>query len=183
MSILAIKRLTQRFGGLVAVKELDFAVESGSIVAMIGPNGAGKSTVFNLITGIYKPTEGGIEFDGAEIQGRSTSAIAARRYRAHVSKHPALRVHVGARQRDDRRACADACHAGWTRSCTRRAARKEERRVRERAHELLTFVGLEQHAAFLCAQSRLRPAAATRDRSRARGRAEAFACSTSPPPG
>ncbi len=48
MSILAIKGLTQRFGGLVAVKELDFEVEAGSIVAMIGPNGAGKSTVFNL---------------------------------------------------------------------------------------------------------------------------------------
>ncbi len=75
--ILAIKRLTQRFGGLVAVKELDFEVEAGSIVAMIGPNGAGKSTVFNLITGIYKPSEGQIEFNGSQIQGRSTSAIAA----------------------------------------------------------------------------------------------------------
>ena len=60
MSVLAIKHVTQRFGGLVAVKELEFAIEAGSIVAMIGPNGAGKSTVFNLITGIYTPTEGSI---------------------------------------------------------------------------------------------------------------------------
>ena len=51
-----MRGITQRFGGLVAVNNLSFSVEKGAIVAMIGPNGAGKSTVFNLTTGIYKPT-------------------------------------------------------------------------------------------------------------------------------
>src|SRR5579875_2007724 len=65
------------FGGLVAVKDLDFQIEEGTIVAMIGPNGAGKSTVFNVITGIYRPTAGSVEFNGKVIQGRKTSDIAA----------------------------------------------------------------------------------------------------------
>ena len=52
MALLQMDAVTQRFGGLVAVNELSFAIEPGTIVAMIGPNGAGKSTAFNLITGI-----------------------------------------------------------------------------------------------------------------------------------
>ncbi len=58
MSLLKISSLTKRFGGLVAVKNVSFDVEAGSIVGLIGPNGAGKTTVFNLITGIYKPRRG-----------------------------------------------------------------------------------------------------------------------------
>jgi branched-chain amino acid transport system ATP-binding protein len=56
--VLQVEHLTMRFGGLVAVDDLSFNVESGSITALIGPNGAGKTTVFNCITGFYKPTEG-----------------------------------------------------------------------------------------------------------------------------
>ncbi len=77
MALLTLERVTQRFGGLVAVDALDFAIEAGSIVAMIGPNGAGKSTAFNLITGIYKPTSGRVLFDGTDITGMATSRIAA----------------------------------------------------------------------------------------------------------
>jgi len=77
MSLLALESVTQRFGGLVAVNDLSFAVEPGSIVAMIGPNGAGKSTAFNLITGIYRPSAGHIVFDGRDITGMSTSSVAA----------------------------------------------------------------------------------------------------------
>jgi len=53
-----LTNVRRTFGGLVAVNDLSFKIDAGSIVAMIGPNGAGKSTVFNLITGIYAPTSG-----------------------------------------------------------------------------------------------------------------------------
>jgi branched-chain amino acid transport system ATP-binding protein len=59
-SVLRVEHLTMRFGGLVAVDDLSFDVERGTIAALIGPNGAGKTTVFNCITGFYKPTEGRI---------------------------------------------------------------------------------------------------------------------------
>src|SRR5665213_2413258 len=66
VALLELDHVTQRFGGLVAVNDLSFSVEAGSIVAMIGPNGAGKSTAFNLVTGIYKPSSGRIIFDGRD---------------------------------------------------------------------------------------------------------------------
>ena len=75
MSLLAIRSLTKRFGGLVAVKNVSFDVEAGSIVGLIGPNGAGKTTVFNLITGIYRPDEGEINFRDKSIAGLTTHRI------------------------------------------------------------------------------------------------------------
>ena len=60
---------TKRFGGLVAVHDIDFTIPRGGIVSLIGPNGAGKTTFFNMITGLYIPTEGSIKFDGQEITG------------------------------------------------------------------------------------------------------------------
>jgi len=75
MSLLTIKSLTKRFGGVTAVKDVSFDVEPGSIVGLIGPNGAGKTTVFNLITGIYKPDEGQIDFKGKSIAGIPTHRI------------------------------------------------------------------------------------------------------------
>jgi branched-chain amino acid transport system ATP-binding protein len=59
-TVLRVEHLTMRFGGIVAVDDLSFNVQGGSITALIGPNGAGKTTVFNCITGFYKPTEGRI---------------------------------------------------------------------------------------------------------------------------
>lgn len=76
MSLLKIENLTIRFGGLTAVDKLDLELRQGEILALIGPNGAGKSTVFNLITGIYKPTEGSIQFAGESIAGHPTYQIA-----------------------------------------------------------------------------------------------------------
>ena len=57
-TVLRVEHLTMRFGGLLAVDDLSFAVKRGAITALIGPNGAGKTTVFNCVTGFYKPTEG-----------------------------------------------------------------------------------------------------------------------------
>ncbi|WP_136525033.1 ABC transporter ATP-binding protein [Geomonas ferrireducens] len=76
MSILKLDNVTIRFGGLVAVDKVNLEVEKGSIMALIGPNGAGKSTMFNLITGIYTPTEGQISFMGESISGKPPFKIA-----------------------------------------------------------------------------------------------------------
>ncbi len=67
MALLEIRGLTKRFGGLTAVDHVDFDVNEGDILGLIGPNGAGKTTIFNMITGIYPPTEGEIYFRGERI--------------------------------------------------------------------------------------------------------------------
>ncbi|NPV71410.1 MAG: ABC transporter ATP-binding protein [Firmicutes bacterium] len=76
MALLEVKSLTKRFGGLTAVSRVDFKIEQGEILGLIGPNGAGKTTVFNLITGIYRPDEGGILLDGRSIVGLRPHKIA-----------------------------------------------------------------------------------------------------------
>jgi len=76
-ALLKLEACTIRFGGLVAVKELELEVRSGELFGLIGPNGAGKTTIFNLITGVYSPTSGSIAFDGKSIHGRSPHRIAA----------------------------------------------------------------------------------------------------------
>ncbi len=78
MTILKLENVTIRFGGLVAVNNVNLSVEKGSILSLIGPNGAGKSTIFNLITGIYRPTSGAISFLNQTIHGIPTYKIAAR---------------------------------------------------------------------------------------------------------
>ena len=76
MPILDIQRCTKKFGGLVAVRDLNMALNSGDLYGLIGPNGAGKTTIFNLITGVYVPDEGSISLDGREIHGFKPSTIA-----------------------------------------------------------------------------------------------------------
>ncbi len=67
MALLELRGVTKQFGGLVAVDHVDFDVNEGEILGLIGPNGAGKTTIFNMITGIYPPTEGEIFFRGERI--------------------------------------------------------------------------------------------------------------------
>ena len=67
MALLEIKNLGIAFGGLKAVDDLNLSVEKGQLYGLIGPNGAGKTTVFNLITGVYKPTQGQFFLDGENL--------------------------------------------------------------------------------------------------------------------
>ncbi len=77
MPLLEVKHMTHYFGGLRAVHDFNLSIEKGEIRGLIGPNGAGKSTVFNLITGIYRPTEGDVLFKGQSIVGKHPYQIAA----------------------------------------------------------------------------------------------------------
>ena len=145
MPILTMDGITQRFGGLVAVNDLSFTIEAGSIVAMIGPNGAGKSTAFNLVTGIYKPTAGRITFDGTDITGRNTSRITplgiARTFqniRLFAFMSAIDNVLTGEHAQLKANLVDSLLHTP--------RQRKEERVARERGMELLRFVGLERHA-------------------------------------
>jgi len=75
--ILSVKNLTVRFGGLTAVNNVSFDVDPRQIFSVIGPNGAGKTTVFNLITGIYEPTAGVVEFEGRDLRRPFTRGLLA----------------------------------------------------------------------------------------------------------
>jgi len=75
-SMLALERLTKRFGGLTAVREVSLEVRAGDLLGIIGPNGAGKTTLFNVIAGYYRPDEGRVVFDGRDVTGRPAHEIA-----------------------------------------------------------------------------------------------------------
>ncbi|MEI6467730.1 MAG: ABC transporter ATP-binding protein [Verrucomicrobiota bacterium] len=76
-ALLHLNQATIRFGGLTAVNAVDFSVNEGELCGLIGPNGAGKTTVFNLITGVYPPTDGTVSFGGKNIRGLRTDEIVA----------------------------------------------------------------------------------------------------------
>ena len=76
MALLEVKNLGISFGGLRAVDDLNMSIEQGSLVGLIGPNGAGKTTAFNLLTGVYAPSEGIIELDGENLSFTARSAAA-----------------------------------------------------------------------------------------------------------
>ena len=77
-SLLEISKLSHFFGGVHAVSGFDLSVEKGELVGLIGPNGAGKTTIFNLITGVYRPTGGKVLFEGEDITGMPPHIVAAR---------------------------------------------------------------------------------------------------------
>jgi branched-chain amino acid transport system ATP-binding protein len=81
-ALLACQGLTCRFGGLVALDEVDFHVDEGEIVGLIGPNGSGKTTLFNVVTGIYGADEGSVTFAGTDMTGAAPQAV----YRAGVTR-------------------------------------------------------------------------------------------------
>ncbi|MBT8368821.1 MAG: ATP-binding cassette domain-containing protein, partial [Deltaproteobacteria bacterium] len=77
MSMLRVENMTHFFGGLRAVHNYNLEIRPGEVHGLIGPNGAGKTTIFNLITGIYDPTEGDVFLEDHKINGRSPHVIAA----------------------------------------------------------------------------------------------------------
>jgi branched-chain amino acid transport system ATP-binding protein len=143
--LLQLDNVTKRFGGLIAVHDLSLQVEQGAIVSLIGPNGAGKSTVFNLITGIYAPTSGSIEFNGRQLNGLRPDLVAAagamrtfQNIRLFAFMSVLENVMVGRHVRMHATAFDGALR-------TPKAVR-EELAVTERAMELLEFVGLTPYA-------------------------------------
>jgi branched-chain amino acid transport system ATP-binding protein len=145
MAFFKLTDVRKTFGGLVAVNDLSFEITPGSIVAMIGPNGAGKSTVFNLITGIYTPTNGTIELDGQMINGLRTDKVTglgiARTFqniRLFAFMSALDNVMTGRHSRMHCKLFESLLHTPRQRA--------EEKVVRERARELLRFVELERDA-------------------------------------
>lgn len=145
MPLLRIENLTHWFGGLRAVHNYQVEVEQGQIRGLIGPNGAGKTTVFNLITGMYRPTEGRIFFDGTSLTGLRPDQIASLgigrtfqtlrlwRYMTtldHVKLARYSKISYGL--------------AGAFLGTARR--RKEEKEIEEKAYSLLEMLGIARFA-------------------------------------
>jgi branched-chain amino acid transport system ATP-binding protein len=140
-SLLEARGVTKRFGGLTAVSDVSFSIPRRTIVSLIGPNGAGKTTFFNILTGLYKPTDGRVSFDGANITAGRPDRIMAlgvartfQNIRLFGTMSAVENVMVGQHAR---------MKAGLFGSILRppRVGR-EEREVRAKAVEMLTYVGL-----------------------------------------
>jgi branched-chain amino acid transport system ATP-binding protein len=140
-TLLELTSITQRFGGVTALNGVDVAVPEGMIFSLIGPNGAGKTTIFNLITGVYKPTSGSIAFDGRTISGlpphQVTQAGIARTFQN-------VRLFDNMSATENLMVGADARHKTSVVAATFGLARhrREEREGKERAKELLDFIGI-----------------------------------------
>jgi branched-chain amino acid transport system ATP-binding protein len=143
--LLESRRLTMRFGGLVAVDAVDLSIARGAIHSVIGPNGAGKTTLINLLTGIYRPTEGEILLDGHPITGRrpyDVTRLGLSRTFQNIRLFRALSVLENVLVAEHFRGGITVVDAllGTPR------ARRGEARMRERAREVLEFVGLAERA-------------------------------------
>ncbi|HEX7155725.1 MAG TPA: ABC transporter ATP-binding protein [Burkholderiaceae bacterium] len=143
--MLSIRGVGMRFGGLQVLQDVSMEVPGGSIYGLIGPNGAGKTTVFNLVTGLMRPTAGRIAFQGRDLQGAAPHEITrlgiARSFQnTRVFKEMTLleNVLVGMHHLVD--------YGPLALFFLTRACRDAERRARERAHELLGWVALDDKA-------------------------------------
>lgn len=141
MSLLEVNGLGIRFGGLRVLSDIAFSIEKNEILGVIGPNGAGKTTLFNLITGIYKPTEGTIRFDGETISGLSSDVITKKginrtfqNVRLFGNQTVLENVLVGMQNK---------IHEPLLASVVRtKGVRASEKEARERSMELLDMMGL-----------------------------------------
>jgi branched-chain amino acid transport system ATP-binding protein len=139
-AVLELAKVTMRFGGLVAIEDLSFDLEEGALMGLIGPNGAGKTTAFNVVTGVYAPSEGQLRLLGAELSGpkhqRALAGVARTFQNIRLFKELSVLDNVKI-----------ACHmrrgAGfWDAIVGTRRAREEERRQLDQAARLLEVLGL-----------------------------------------
>ena len=142
MAFLELQCLSKQFGGLAAVSELDLAISAGEIRGLIGPNGAGKTTVFNMISGVYKPTEGRVIFDGEDITGLPAHEVAKRQLSRTFQLTAVFREFTVLRN------LLAAYHlfskAGfWNSVLNTSLSKKEEEQFMENALETLRFLGIE----------------------------------------
>jgi branched-chain amino acid transport system ATP-binding protein len=140
-ALLEFDNVTMRFGGVTALREVNLSINEGEIFALIGPNGAGKTTVFNVVTGVYQPTEGEVRFDGDRIDGMKRFKVTKRgiartfqNIRLFHNMTALENVMVGVDAHHKTGAIGATLGLPWH--------RKEEKHGRERARELLDFVGI-----------------------------------------
>jgi branched-chain amino acid transport system ATP-binding protein len=142
-ALLQTERLRKEFGGLVAVDDVDFTVPTNTIVSLIGPNGAGKTTFFNMLTGVYKPTEGRVLFAGEDMTNKPPHAFTQRgigrtfqNIRLFQNMTALENVLVGMHVR---------LKGNLFEALVRTPrVKREEREARERARALLEFSGLRR---------------------------------------
>ncbi len=148
IAILEARQVTKQFGGLTAVSDVDFVLEEGAIGSIIGPNGAGKTTFFNMVSGLYHPTKGHLIFQGRELGRLRPNRIAHlgigrtfQNIRLFNNMTALENVLVGMHSR---------LHASWVGAILRPpGVAREEELARQKAHELLDYVGLGGRAEFL----------------------------------
>lgn len=148
MALLEVKNLGISFGGLRAVDGFHISIEKGKLYGLIGPNGAGKTTVFNMLTGVYKPSDGAIRLDGEDIAGKTTidinrAGIARTFQNIRLFKDQSVldNVKIGLHNR--------MTYSTLTGILRLPKYRKVEREMNEKAMELLKVFGLEEEAGFL----------------------------------
>jgi branched-chain amino acid transport system ATP-binding protein len=141
--LLSAQHVSKLFGGLVAVNDITFSIPRRAIVSIIGPNGAGKTTFFNMLTGLYRPSTGRIEFEGRNITGarpdRITAAGIARTFqniRLFGTMSAVENVMIGQHARMKAGLVGSILRPPWV--------GKEEKRVREHGRETLSYVGLQE---------------------------------------
>ena len=141
MALLRVEHMTHYFGGLRAVHDYNLQIEAGQIIGLIGPNGAGKTTIFNLLTGIYRPTEGRITLDGEPIIGLAPNQIAARGLGRTFQnlclwRHMTVLDHVRMAQ------YARIRYGLWGAFFGTAKRHRQEARIEARARQLLELVGI-----------------------------------------
>jgi branched-chain amino acid transport system ATP-binding protein len=143
VSLLQMRQCTIRFGGLTAVSTLDLQIGPNELIGLIGPNGAGKTTVFNMMTGVYRPTEGDIQFDNHSIVGKRPYDITehgiARTFQ-NIRLFPSLTVFDNVRVAFHLHLLSGIRHALWR----GKAFRAEEAKIREEVFDLLKLFSLEK---------------------------------------